>query len=89
MTQEKKGLPHSLALNERKALTMSGVSEVLSFDDTVIVLKTDLGVLQIQGRQLQLKELSRECGDMAVEGYIQAMQYAEPKQGGFFSRLLG
>ena len=83
MTQEKKGLPHTLTLQDRKALTMSGVSEVL------IVLKTDLGILQIQGRQLQLKELSRECGDMAVEGYIQAMQYAEPKQGGFFSHLLG
>lgn len=86
---EKKGLPHTLTLQERNLLTMSGVTEVLSFDESAIVLRTDLGILQIQGQGLQLKELSRQGGDMAVEGNIQALQYQQSRQGGFFSRLLG
>ena len=51
-------LPHSLSLNERRKLSVTGVTEVVSFEDTAVVLKTSLGSLIIQGRQLQLKTLS-------------------------------
>ena len=45
MVREEITMPHKLALSERKQLTMSGVSEVMSFDDTAVVLRTALGVL--------------------------------------------
>ena len=45
-------LPHKLTLNERKALTMTGVTEVVSFDDTAVILRTGLGTLMVQGRDL-------------------------------------
>ena len=41
--------PHKLTLNERNSLTMSGVTEVSSFDETMVVLKTSLGLLTVQG----------------------------------------
>ena len=44
MTQDSISLPHKLTLNERKQLTLSGVTEVVSFDDETVVLKTSLGV---------------------------------------------
>jgi len=82
-------LPHKLTLNERSQLTMTGVMEVLRFEDTSVVLRTQLGNLVIQGQQLQLRELSREAGQMAVEGHISALYYEEPQQGGWLRRLLG
>ena len=76
-------LPHKLQLNERKKLTMTGVTEVVSFDETAVVLQTSLGLLIVQGQQLQLKHLSLEGGQVAVEGDINALSYEEPRQGGW------
>ena len=76
-------LPHKLQLNERKKLTMTGVTEVVSFDETAVVLQTSLGLLIVQGQQLQLKNLSLEGGPVAVEGDINALSYEEPRQGGW------
>lgn len=77
-------LPHKLTLNERKNLTMSGVTEVVSFDDTAVVLHTALGTLEVQGQQLQLKTLSIDGGQVAVDGHISALYYEEPRQAGNF-----
>lgn len=81
-------LPHKLTLNERKSLTMSGVTEVVSFDDTAVVLRTALGTLEVQGQQLQLKTLSIDGGQVAVDGHISALFYEEPRAaGGFWGRI--
>jgi len=82
-------LPHKLTLQQRENLTMDGVTEVISFDDTAITLKTQLGDLIIQGQDLHLKTLSLEGGQMAVTGHICALIYEEPRQDGFLRRLLG
>ncbi len=81
-------LPHRLALNERRELTMTGVSEVVSFDDNTVVLRTDLGMLVVQGSDLKLKTLSLEGGQVAVDGTISALIYEEPKLAGW-RRLFG
>jgi sporulation protein YabP len=73
-------LPHKLTLNERKTLTMNGVSEVVSFDEDCVVLRTELGTLVVQGQQLQLKTLSLEGGQVAVEGCVAALIYEEPRR---------
>ncbi len=87
---ENRILPHGLSLTERKKLTMTGALEVVSFDDSFVVLKTALGVLTVQGEGLQLKQLSPEGGNVAVEGQISALSYEQPRQkGGWLSRLLG
>ena len=81
-------LPHKLTLNERRQLTMIGVTEVVSFDETAVVLQTSLGTLLIQGRDLKLTTLSLDGGQVAVDGVITAMSYEEPRQrGSFASRL--
>ncbi len=87
MAQEQ--LPHKLQLNERRNLTMTGVTEVVSFEDTAVVLQTSLGTLVVQGQGLQLKTLSLEGGQVAVDGSVSALIYQEPRQGGFWERLLG
>ena len=76
-------LPHKLQLSERKVLTMTGVTEVVSFDETAVVLQTSLGLLIVQGQQLSLKNLSLDGGQVAVDGTISALSYEEPRQGGW------
>ena len=88
MAEEK--LPHGLSLTERNKLTMTGVTEVVSFEDNAVVLRTSLGTLVVQGRDLQLKTLSLDGGQVAVEGTVTALVYEEPRStGGWLHRLLG
>lgn len=85
---EEKSLPHKLVLDQRKNLTMTGVTEVVSFDDTAVILRTALGTLEVQGQQLQLKTLSLEGGQVIVDGHISALYYEEPRQHlSFWERL--
>ncbi len=81
-------LPHKLTLNDRQSLTATGVTEVVSFDENTVVLRTTQGTLEIQGRDLALKNLSVEGGQAAVDGHICAVFYEEPRTGGFWGRLL-
>lgn len=90
MGEERLTLPHKLTLNERSTLTMTGVTDVVSFDENTVVLHTELGTLVVQGRALQLKTLSVDGGQVAVEGTVSALQYEEPREkGGWRHRLFG
>ena len=57
MGEERMEMPHKLTLNERRQLTVTGVTEVISFDEAAVILRTQSGALHIQGRNLQLKKL--------------------------------
>jgi len=83
-------LPHELTLSQRKKLTMTGALEVVSFEETYVVLKTALGTLTVLGENLQLKQLNPEGGNVAVEGEISALQYEQSRSGGsWLRRMLG
>lgn len=86
--EEQIRLPHKLTLNDRKKLTLTGVTEVMSFDEQSVVLETELGMLTVHGQQLQLKNLSQEGGQVAVEGEVAALIYEESRQSrGWLGRL--
>lgn len=79
MTSQAPQLPHSLTLNERNTLNMTGVSEVVSFDENTVVLRTGLGTLEVQGQQLQLKTLLPDGGQVTIKGHISGLYYEEPR----------
>lgn len=91
MADEKRiqNLPHNLVLEDRRMLTVSGVSDVDSFDEETVVVFTDLGELTIRGSNLHINRLSVEVGELSVEGNIAALIYSDdtPKSSGFFSRV--
>ena len=88
--QQQEKLPHKLTLNERSALTVTGATEVVSFDEGAVVLQTSMGTLVVQGQGLQLKTLSTDGGQVAVEGTVSSLTYEQTRQkGGFLHRLLG
>ena len=79
-----------MPLTRREALTVTGVTEVVSFEDDAVMLRTAMGDLLVQGRQLQLKELSVSGGQVAVECTVCALIYADARpSGGWLHRLFG
>ena len=85
---EQPAMPNKLTLNNRSSLTVTGVNDVISFDDSVVVLRTELGTLIVQGSQLQLKTLSTQGGQVDVEGKVASLLYEEPRaKGGWKHRL--
>ena len=90
MAENQMTLPHRLTLNERRQMSMTGVSEVVSFDENAVVLRTELGLLVIRGQALQLKTLSLEGGQVVVDGSVDALHYeAQRPAGSWLRRLLG
>ena len=61
-------MAQKLTLEDRNRLTMNAVTEVVSFEESTVVLQTELGTLVVQGRELKLKTLSLEGGQVAVDG---------------------
>ena len=55
-------LPHHLVLEDRRALTVSGVSDVDSFDDQTVAVYTDMGELVVRGQDLHINKLNVETG---------------------------
>ena len=76
-----------LRLEDRSRLTMTGVSEVIRFEDTLVVLQTGLGQLHIHGQDLHLKNLSLEGGQAAVDGQISALIFEETRSRGRLGRF--
>ena len=90
MAEDSIRLPHKLTLNERKSLTMTGVTEVVNFDENTVVMHTCLGKLMVHGKQLQLKNLSPDGGQVAIAGEIAALVYEEPRPtGNWLRRFMG
>lgn len=81
--------PHQLTLEDRQRLRVSGVSEVVAFDDEQIVMETEHGTLTVDGSDLHVEKLSLDVGELTVAGEIDALSYArEPvRKGGFWSRV--
>lgn len=79
---------HTLTLEERSRLCVSGVEEVESFDEAVIVMVTTQGTLVIRGEELHIEALNLEGGELRVTGQVESLSYEDnDRQGGWFSRL--
>lgn len=84
---------HKLAVIGRKTGTVSGISDVLSFDENEVVLDTEMGLLTIKGKDLHISRLTLELGEADLEGKIDSLVYSErghkkKQEGSLISRLL-
>lgn len=82
---------HHILLEGRETLTVSGVEEVESFDETTIVMVTVKGTLVVRGEGLHIEKLSLDGGDLKVEGSVDSLSYEDMgrERGGLLARLLG
>lgn len=68
---------HNVIMEDRKILTISGVTDVDSFDEKTICLYTVLGEMIIQGKDLHIDSMSVETGDMTINGDIWSVVYGD------------
>lgn len=81
----------NLILENRGKLSISGVLDVLSFDDQVIMVETELGLLTIKGEGLRITKLSIDTSEVIVEGNISYLAYSnkevEKSKGSIISKI--
>lgn len=84
-------LPHSLMLDGRERLSITGVEDVSSFDEQSVIALTSRGLLTISGVGLHIERLSLDLGEMVVEGEVSALEYSEQsaQSRGLLRRLFG
>lgn len=83
---------HKIVVIQRKSGTVTGISDVLSFDENEIVLDTEMGLLTIKGKDLHISRLTLELGEADLEGRVDSMVYSErghkkKKEGSLVQRL--
>lgn len=70
----------NLVLENRAKLSVSGVNDVLSFDDQVVMVDTELGLLTVKGENIRINKLSLDTAEVIVEGEISSLSYSQNKQ---------
>ena len=81
----------NIILENREKLSISGVLDVLSFDDQIVILETELGLLTVKGDNLRINKLSLDTAEVIIDGEIYNLGYSEKdvnqKSGGLFNKI--
>lgn len=93
-TEERKNIANivqNLILENRSKLSISGVLDVFSFDDQVVILETELGLLTVKGENLRINKLSIDTSEVIIEGDIISLSYSDKeidkKSGSLFGKI--
>lgn len=78
----------NLILENREKLSISGVNDVLSFDDQIVMVDTELGLLTVKGEDIRINKLSLDTAEVIIEGEISSLSYSNNKQEKNTSTLL-
>lgn len=70
----------NIVLENREKLSVSGVNDVLSFDDQVVMIDTELGLLTVKGENIKINKLSLDTSEVVVEGEISSLNYSQKSQ---------
>ncbi len=82
--------PHHIIMEERSKLSVTGVEDVLSFDEAEIITRTAQGNLIIRGTGLHIGKLMLDTGEVSVEGTVRELVYEEvPVASGLWAKLFG
>ena len=65
----------NIVLENREKLSISGVLDVLSFDDQIVILETELALLTIKGENLRINKLSLDTTEVVINGEIYNLGY--------------
>ena len=82
---------HSILVENRERVSITGVDDVESFNDVEVLLLTEGGPISIQGTQLRISKLNLDEGQFVVEGFIHNVDYLEQvsSKPGFLSKVFG
>jgi len=80
-------LPHNIIMENRAKISISGVENAESYNESEVVLHTSKGILIIRGDSMSLSKLNLDSGEITVAGHICVLEYVEPRKSG--GSLLG
>ena len=83
---------HSVTINERKSIVITGVKKIENFDNEEFLLETNMGFINIKGSDLEIIKLDTYQGNVSIIGKINSLLYKESinkkeKEAGVFSKL--
>lgn len=83
---------HTITLNERKNVVITGVKKIDSFDNEEFLMETSMGYIIIKGDELEIVKLDTYQGTVSIKGKINSLNYMEnlskkEKEDGMFSKL--
>ena len=81
----------NIILENRGKLNVTGVLDMLSFDDQVVIVETELGLLTVKGENIKINKLSLDTSEVIIEGTINSLNYSEnnneKSSGGLLSKI--
>lgn len=88
----KKSRKHSIIVNNREDVKITGVEDVLSFDEELVICQSDVGILILKGLNLHVTKLDLDNGILDLTGYVVGINYEEDhvlskNQKSFFSKI--
>lgn len=85
-----KTLNHNVIMENREKVVITGIIDIHSFDDELVLTETEMGILTIKGKDLKMNKLNLDNTELVVEGQIGMLQYNEVdsmKKGGVFNKI--
>lgn len=80
--------PHSVQIENREKISLTGVISVESFNESEVVVNTHVGLVTVFGSSLHITRLDLDAGHLWVEGVIGGLEYHEQTaKKGLFSGL--
>lgn len=92
MADERKIGKHKIVMDKRENVSITGVVDVISFDEETIVADTDMGVLVLKGLNLHVTKLNVDSGELDIDGQLESLHYEEENSFGkgkqsFFGKM--
>lgn len=78
MPEEKRtASKHSVTMDKKERVSITGVIDVLSFDEETVIADTEMGVIILKGGNLHVNRLNLDTGDLGVDGDIVSLTYED------------
>lgn len=88
MVKAEQNTQHTLLLENRAKMSLTGIKEVTGFSDTDVMLRTSCGALAVHGKGLNISRLNTDTGELFISGEVSVMKYSkDKKKGGLFEGL--
>lgn len=68
-------LKHNVIMEDRRTLSLTGITDIDSFDEQLVAVFTDTGELLVRGSGLHINKIDVEAGELSLEGEIYSLEY--------------
>ena len=84
-------IAHSITINERKNIVITGVKKITSFNNNEFLLDSNMGFITLKGSDLEIVKLDTFQGNVSIKGTINSFSYSErykkDKEDSVFNKL--